>query len=134
MAEGAAPPRGLAVRLREPVELHVADARAAAVLGVAYVLAAPLLPAALHFTCPLRALTGIPCPLCGLTTSVGAVLRLDLPAAVAANPFGIAVALVAIVLLVRPPGRLALPAWLALAAALVSWGWELQRFGLLHGP
>lgn len=41
--------------------------------------------------CPLRIVTGIPCPLCGMTTGTVAVLRGDVGAAVAANPFSLAV-------------------------------------------
>ena len=40
-------------------------------LGAAAVL--PLLPIEPGFACPLRTWTGIPCPLCGMTTSVVAV-------------------------------------------------------------
>ena len=41
----------------------------------------------LHFTCPLRALTGIACPGCGATRAAAALLQGDLRAALALNPF-----------------------------------------------
>ncbi len=118
-------------RLAAPVELNVRDARGAALVGGLYALVQPLLPPSLHLDCPLRRLTGIPCPLCGMTTSVGATLRLDLLGALRANPFGIAVAVLAIVLLVRPPRRVALPAWVAVTLALASWSFELHRYGIM---
>lgn len=118
-------------RITAPVELNIRDARGAAIAGGLYALAQPILPSALHFDCPLRRLTGIPCPLCGMTTSVGATLHLDLVGALRANPLGIAVAILAVLLLVRPPRRLALPAWGAAALALLSWTFELHRYGVI---
>lgn len=41
--------------------------------------------------CPLRALTTVPCPLCGMTTGTVAFLRGDLSGALAAAPASIAV-------------------------------------------
>lgn len=38
--------------------------------------------------CPSHMLFGRPCPSCGMTTSVTALLHGDLPAALRANPFG----------------------------------------------
>jgi Protein of unknown function (DUF2752) len=99
-------------------------------LGAAALL--PVLPGHPGLACPLRAATGIPCPLCGMTTSVEETVRLDLEAAVAANPAGVAVA-VAVLLLFgrRQPTALRLP-WLALPVALLAmWVWELNRFSIL---
>jgi hypothetical protein len=59
------------------------------VLVTGAVLAATSLK--LPLICPLRIVTGIPCPLCGMTTGTVAVLRGDLGGAVGANPFSLAV-------------------------------------------
>jgi len=80
--------------------------------------------------CPLRSLTGLPCPACGMTTSVKAVERGDLAAAWAANPFGLVAVAVAVLLLARPGWRRAsVPVVVLVGAAAASWAWELRRFG-----
>ena len=65
----------------------------AAMLGAAFVL--PALPGHPGAPCPLRLLTGVPCPLCGMTTSVEESVRGHLSRAFAANPGGIAAVAVA---------------------------------------
>ena len=92
----------------------------------------PLLPGAPGLPCPLRALTGIPCPFCGMTTSVTATMGLRLADAIAANPGGVLLVVMAIVLLVTRPARLTLPPpWLLAAGAALSWSWQLQRFDIV---
>jgi putative exporter of polyketide antibiotics len=91
----------------------------------------PILPGHPGIACPLRAATGIPCPLCGMTTSVEETVRLDLQEAVAANPAGVVAVAVALALLAVRPRRLQLP-WATLPAALLlMWLWELHRFSIL---
>src|SRR5882762_5108755 len=81
--------------------------------------------------CPLRAVTGVPCPLCGMTTSVEATLHGDLGAAFAANPAGVvALAAAVAVQLVRAP-QVALPRVLPVSAVAAMWLFELHRFGVL---
>lgn len=82
--------------------------------------------------CPLRASTGVPCPFCGLTTSVTATMHLDLPAAVQANPFGIVAVLAAFgLLLVRKRTSIKVPVPVIVLGLAVSWLWELGRYGFL---
>ena len=69
----------------------------------------PLLPGHPGVSCPLRRLTGIPCPLCGMSTSVEQTVRLHLHAALVANPAGIVAVLAALFLLVVRPRRLRFP-------------------------
>ncbi len=61
--------------------------------------------------CPLRETTGLPCPTCGGTHAAVALARLDLGAAVAANPLVVAGA----------AALLAWVAWAALATARPGW-------------
>jgi Protein of unknown function (DUF2752) len=114
-----------------PIHLDPAELRLAgvAMLGAGALL--PVLPGHPGLACPLRAMTGIPCPLCGMTTSVEETVRLDVNDAIAANPAGVVAVAVALLLLVWRPARLRLP-WQAVPVALLGmWAWELNRFSIL---
>ena len=117
--------------MRRALELDPGDLRGAAValLGAGALL--PTLPGHSGITCPLRELTGIPCPLCGMTTSVEDVVRLHLHAAVAANPAGLLIVVAAIVLLAVRPRRLTVPALLPLLLLAGMWVLELHRFSVI---
>jgi hypothetical protein len=82
--------------------------------------------------CVLRAATGIPCPLCGMSTSVQDTLRLDLESALVANPAGVAVVVASAALLMyRKPRRLAVPVWLPVVALAAMWIYQLVRYSVL---
>lgn len=89
----------------------------------------PLVPGTPGIACPLRSLTGIPCPLCGMTTSVTAAVHLDVPAALAANPAGVAAVAAAVGLLVwRRRPTVAVPSWALLVVPALMWAYQLVRF------
>ena len=90
-----------------------------------------LSPVHVPILCPLRALTGIPCPLCGMTTSVEATVRFDLEGAAAANPAGIVLVAAAIAILVLRPSVIRLPAPVPYVALAAMWLYELHRFSVL---
>jgi hypothetical protein len=96
--------------------------------------------------CPLRTLTGVPCPFCGMTTATVAITHGNWAAALAANPFAYLVAALvagtAPVLVARSAGHAPMPRpWSATArqrigrvmACLValSWLFQLRRYGFL---
>jgi Protein of unknown function (DUF2752) len=112
--------------LLDPGELRVAGS-----MMLAAGLALPVLPGHPSFHCPLRTLTGLPCPLCGLSTSVEQTVRLHLGDAVAANPLGVLLVLAAFALLVVRPARLVLPKASVPAVLAASWLFELHRFSFL---
>ena len=104
-----------------------------------YLLGKGLHPQLPGWPCPLRALTGIPCPTCFLTRATAAALTGDLVGAVQLHAFGplAAAALLAWSLLAIRQRRLVprgLPAWpLGLAAAGLILYWLLRlwlNFGL----
>jgi Protein of unknown function (DUF2752) len=98
----------------------------------------------LWLPCPLRTLTGVPCPLCGMTTAATGLAAGDLGAALAANPFVLVLAgftlLMAVVMAARALGWIAGAAqwpasrrrqgyWVAGLLAAASWAFQLYRFG-----
>ena len=97
---------------------------AGALLGAAAVW--PLLPVHPPLACPFRTLTGIPCPLCGMTRAVVAAVHGHLLDSLRFNPAGILVVLLAIALLAGLRlDRVRIPPWtLALFAALL-WAWNV---------
>ena len=101
-----------------------------AMLAAAYVL--PALPGHPGLPCPLRTITGVPCPMCGMTTSVEATVHLDLAGAFAANPAGIILVVVATVLLVTRPRAIPIPRLAVTLTCLAAmWVFELHRFGFV---
>ena len=76
-------------------------------------------------TCPLRAMTGVPCPLCGMTTSVVEAVQLDFGDSLAASP-GILFVAAAAAWRPRP-----VPTWMVVAVLAALWLFQLERFGLL---
>ena len=114
------------------MEFDLTDARGAAIalLGVSPVLA--LLPGHAGLPCPLRTLTGVPCPLCGGTTSVENVFRGHIVGALQANPLGPAVVVAALFLLVRRPRHaLRVPGMVVAVTMLGLWLFELHRFSII---
>jgi hypothetical protein len=98
----------------------------------------------LGLPCPLRALTGVPCPMCGMTTAATGLAAGDLQAALAANPFVLVLAgltLCMAVLMAARAAGLAPPAaewpgsrrrqayWAVAVLLASSWAFQLHRFG-----
>lgn len=52
--------------------------------------------------CLFRNLTGLPCPFCGTTRSIGSILQGKFETALALNPLGFLVIALAIILVLRP--------------------------------
>jgi hypothetical protein len=111
------------------VEVDLASLRLAggAMLGAGVLW--PLRPHDLgRFACPFHALTGVPCPLCGMTRSVTATVHLHVHDALAHNPAGILAVLVAIALLVRRPRpSVSVPRWLVPVGLAALWSCQLLR-------
>lgn len=120
------------VRLPASTSFDPSDTRGAAIalLGAAAML--PLLPGHAGLPCPLRTLTGVPCPMCGMTTSVEATVHGRLGTALLANPAGPLALVAALALLVRPPRRaIRMPTMAVLGVVLGLWLFELHRFSLI---
>jgi hypothetical protein len=113
------------------IALDVHDVRTASVVLLGAAVAVPFLPEHDAVGCPLRAVTGIPCPLCGMTTSVTNTVRLDLVDALAASPAGVAAVVAAVAILTLRPRRLAVPAVIVPLVLVAMWVWQLVRFSVI---
>lgn len=112
------------------VTIDVSDARGAAVAMLGAALLLPLTGQGLP--CPLRTLTSIPCPICGMTTSVEASVHAHPLAALAANPAGPLLTIAAALLVLRPPRRqFAFPLVAVAVVVAALWLFELHRFALI---
>jgi hypothetical protein len=107
------------------------DLRRAGGLMLAAAAVLPWVPGHPHLFCPLRTVTGVPCPLCGMTTSVEATVHLRFGDAVAANPAGVLLVVLTILLLVRRPAAIRVSIPLIIAALALMWAFELHRFGFV---
>jgi hypothetical protein len=109
-----------------PTTINAREARigAAAMLGFAVVW--PRLPVHPPIACPLRSITGIPCPLCGMTRAVVAATHGHLLESLRFNPAGILVVLLALALLAgRRLDRARVPAWIFVSLAALLWAWNM---------
>lgn len=112
------------------ITIDALPARVAGLSMLAVAAAWPWLPSGVIPPCPLRSLTGVPCPLCGMTTSVVETVQGDVTTALHVNPFGpLLVGFVVLLFIVRRrrEWRFAVSALIPLA--LVSWIFQLARFG-----
>lgn len=102
----------------------------AAMLGAGAVLSR--LPQGFGLPCPLRASTGIPCPFCGMTTSVKGAIGFDAGSALAASPAGVVLVAVALIVVALRPERIPLPPAGVLAGLMAAmWVFQLNRFGFI---
>jgi uncharacterized membrane protein AbrB (regulator of aidB expression) len=109
-----------------PTTIRTREARvgAAAMLGVALIW--PALPVHPPLACPLRTLTGVPCPMCGMTRAVVALVHGHALQSLRFNPGGILVVLLALALVAGfRVERVRLPPWLLLLVPAVLWAWNI---------
>ncbi len=112
--------------------LDLRELRLAGTLMLGAGLVISRLPGHPGLICPLRAVTGIPCPLCGMTTSVVATLEGRLGDAFGAAPAGVFLVLAAVGLLViRRPERVRVPVPLVLGTLALMWVFQLFRYQIL---
>jgi hypothetical protein len=110
-----------------PVNLEALRAVGAGMLGVAAVR--PLIPFEFVPPCPLRTLTGVPCPFCGMTRGVTAAVHADLGRAVFLNPGSVVAVVLAVLLLIAwRRKRFDLPVWSIAVVLGLLWSWQLFKY------
>lgn len=120
----------LAGTLTETKELELRPLRVA---GLALVPAALVLSVSPYDPvppCPLRTLTGIPCPLCGSTRGVIAAVHGHIGHALALNPASIGVLVLALLLVAGwRVERVRIPVWVIATVFAVLWAYQLFKYG-----
>jgi hypothetical protein len=113
-----------------PVELELKPLRfaGAAMLGIAAIRptlsAVPLGP-----PCPLRTVTGIPCPFCGMTRGVTALVHGHVSAAFSFNPGAFLIVAMAIALLIAWRWqRVRIPVWAVFLFFALLWAYQLFKY------
>jgi hypothetical protein len=113
------------------LRLDGTDVRVAAALLLGCAAARAAVPGEPGLPCGVRELTGVPCPLCGMTTSVTATVQLELGDALAANPAGPLLVMAAAAVLLGPARGLAVRPAVVYLALTAMWLWELHRFAVI---
>jgi len=115
---------------RTEVDLRPLRWGAVALIPAAVVLS--VLPFSPIPPCPLRSITGVPCPLCGSTRGVIAAVHGHVGQALTLNPASLLVIALAVALLVtwrfRPAERLRIPIWVVPAALGALWCYQLFKY------
>ena len=93
----------------------------------------PRLPVHPPLACPFRALTGLPCPLCGMTRAVVAAMHGHVLASLRFNPAGVLVIALAVALLggLRLD-RVRIPLWVLAGFGALLWAWNLGLNPTFH--
>jgi Protein of unknown function (DUF2752) len=123
------PDRTLQERLGGAARVDLKEVR---IVGAAMLAAAAIRPAIpFEFVppCPLRTVTGIPCPMCGMTRGVTALVHGDFAHALLMNPASYLAVALAILLLVQwRTRRVLIPVWVVVTVLAGMWAWQLVKY------
>jgi hypothetical protein len=109
------------------IDLKPLRVAGAGMLAVAAVR--PLLPVTIGPPCPLRTVTGVPCPFCGMTRGVTSIVHGQVSAAFWYNPGAFLVVAMAVVLLVAWRWqRVRIPMWAVFVFFAALWAFQLFKY------
>ena len=109
------------------VDLNSLRAAGVAMLGLAVVR--PMLPFEIAPPCPLRTLTGVPCPFCGMTRGVTAAVHGEVGRALFLNPASILAVVTAVVLVLAwRTKRFTIPLWVITLVLALMWSWQMFKY------
>ena len=108
------------------------DTRPLRVAGAAMLATAAVLPVASDSSpvlCPLRAITGVPCPFCGMTRGVVDVVHGDVAGSLLMNPGALLLVTAAVLLVLGVVRRrVAIPRWFLFVAVGALWSFQLFKY------
>jgi hypothetical protein len=117
------------VSLTDLAEIPLRPLRVAGLLLVPAAAALSVAPVDPVPPCPLRALTGLPCPLCGSTRGVLAAVHGDLGRALSLNPASILVLVLAVLIVAGWRfEQVRIPVWVIAVAMGVLWTYQLFKY------
>ena len=115
--------------LTDVTEIELPPLRAAGLLLVPAAIALSISPIDPIPPCPLRTLTGIPCPLCGSTRGVIAAVHGHLGHALSLNPASLGVLVLAVLLVVGwRVERIRIPVWGIIAVFALLWSYQMFKY------
>jgi hypothetical protein len=121
------PSRVSVIAATQTVDAGRLRAAGAAMLGIAVVR--PMLPIQPGLPCPLRTLTGVPCPFCGMTRAVTDVVHGELAKSLVMNPAGVVAVAIAVALLIAwRVRRITYATWLIPVVLALMWSYQLFKY------
>ena len=128
-SENTAPDRAKVPYRARTVTMRARELRVMGAGMLAVAAVRPLIPIETGPPCPLRLITGIPCPLCGMTRGVTAVVHGDFAYALLMNPAAYLAVAVALLLIVQwRVKRFVIPLWIITGVLGVMWIWQRYKF------
>lgn len=125
----ATAPRRLTDRLTRGTDIELRPLRVAGLALVPAAVALSVSPLDPVPPCPLRTITGIPCPLCGSTRGVIAAVHGHVGDALVLNPASIGVLVLALLLVVGwRVERVRIPVWVIATVFAVLWAYQLYKY------
>jgi len=121
--------RGPTDRLTRATDIDLRPLRVAGLALVPAAIALSVSPFDPVPPCPLRTITGVPCPLCGSTRGVIAAVHGHVGDAIALNPASIGVLVLALLLVVGwRVERVRIPVWVIATVFAVLWAYQLFKY------
>ena len=128
-ATTTAAPTAPARRFGGATTVNLRDGRVVAAAMLAIAAVRPIVPFEFVPPCPLRTITGIPCPLCGMTRGVTALVHGDVGHAIFLNPGSLLIVALAVLLIVQwRLKRVVVPVWTIATVLAILWSWQLFKY------
>lgn len=119
-----------AVALTDTTDVDLRPFRVAGLALVPAAIVLSVLPVDPLPPCPLRAVTGVPCALCGSTRGVIAAIHGEIGRAISLNPASVLVLVLAVLMVAGwRVERVRIPVWAVVGVFAVLWSYQLFKYG-----